>query len=376
MVRPRPVAALLALLALVAMTASACAPPGPQLAQRSSTRPTPSSSGSKTTPLPSLSPPSGSAQGSGFDAAHAAAVLGPSVGLIIVSLAGGHIAEGSGYVIDVKDGQSFLVTNNHVVDKQQKVQVLMPDGRHFLAAVQGTDPLEDVAVLKVPDTLPKAEFADSTQLKPGQPVVAIGSPLGGQGFGSVTVGVISALHRTLTDVGTAGAAKESLPDVLQTDAPINPGNSGGPLADGAGHVVGMNTAGEQNANSVGFAIPSRVVQRIAGNLIAGRTPGHPYAGVSYLPIEEALVQHDVEGYGVVVSCVVPNSPADQGGIKAQDVIENVDSRSLNNGQTFAGVLQLHNPGDNLPMSVLRGGKNVDVHVTLGERPATPAQCGT
>ncbi len=372
--QPRPLATILSLLALAAFLASACAPPVPHLVNRSARATSPSPSGSRSTPLPSLAPPSGSSQGSAFDATHAAAVLAPAVGLVIVNLAGGHVAEGSGFVIDVNGGQSYLATNNHVIDKAQKVQVLMPDGRHFTAALQGTDPLEDVAVLKVPDTLPKSEFADSTQLKPGQPVVAIGSALGGQGFGSVTVGVISALHRTLTNVGTSGQASESLPDVLQTDAPINPGNSGGPLADGAGRVVGMNTAGDTNANSVGFAIPSRVVQRIAGNLIAGRTPGHPYAGVSYLPVEEALVTQDVQGYGVVVSCVVPGSPAEQGGVRAHDVIENLDGRPLNNGITFAGVLQLHNPGDTVAMSLVRAGQKVDLQITLGERPTTPASC--
>jgi S1-C subfamily serine protease len=258
-----------------------------------------------------------------------------------------------------------------VVTGSSRVQVLMPDGRHFSADVQGTDPLEDVAVVKISDTLPSAQFADSTKILVGQPVVAIGSPLGSQGFGSVTTGVISALHRTLNGVsGGRGTQTENLADVLQTDTPINPGNSGGPLADGNGHVVGMNTAGTSNTNGIGYAIPSRVIQRIAGSLIQARTPGHPYLGVCYQPIESALASDpNVKGFGVVVDHPVSGSPAEKGGIKNGDVIEKVDGVELNNGQTLGGVLQLHNPGDQIPMTALRGGGNTDLSVTLGDRPA-------
>src|SRR5919197_968845 len=120
--------------------------------------------------------------------AHAVAVLGPSVGLIITQ-AGTQVAEGSGFVIASQAGSSYLATNNHVVSGGQRVQVMMPDGRHYVADVVGTDAFQDIAVLKVHDTLPVATFADSTKLRTGQPVVAIGSPLGAQNLGSVTVGV-------------------------------------------------------------------------------------------------------------------------------------------------------------------------------------------
>ncbi len=311
----------------------------------------------------------------GFDAARVAQILGPAVGMIIVNSRGG-TAEGTGFVISSQGGTSYLMTNNHVVEGGTKVQVLMPDGRHFVAQVQGTDPLEDVGVVKVSDTLPVAEFADSTKVVVGQPVVAIGSPLGNQG--SVTVGVISALHRTLTNVGggRSGTPGENLPDVLQTDAPINPGNSGGPLADAAGHVVGMNTAANSSANSIGYAIPSLVAKRIAEDLIAGKTPGHPYLGVCYKSIEQALAAGDaVAGYGIQVSKALPNTPADKAGIKPGDVIEKVDGRTLNNGETLGGVLQLHSPGDSVKMTAVRGGSSVDLNVTLGDRPAASASTG-
>jgi S1-C subfamily serine protease len=272
-----------------------------------------------------------------------------------------------------------MITNNHVVSGAASAEVLLPDGRHYTATVQGTDPLEDIAILKIPDgSLPMAEFGDSTKVKPGQPVAAIGSPEGASGFGSVTVGVISAVHRTLSNVGTGrGQTGENLPDVLQTDAPINPGNSGGPLADADGRVIGINTAGDTSANSIGFAIPSLIAKRIAEDLIAGRKPGHPYVGVSYQDIASYLASHSsssIQGYGVVVSCVVPGSPAEKAGVKGGDVVEKIDRTDLNNGQTLGGVLQLHKPGDTVPFVVLRGSSQTTLSVTLGDRPASPASC--
>jgi S1-C subfamily serine protease len=317
----------------------------------------------------------GPTNASGFDAVHAAQVLSPSVGLIIVSSRSG-TAEGSGFVISTQGGTSYLATNNHVVSGSRTVEVLMPDGRHATADVQGADPLEDVAVVKMPDTLPVAQFADSTRVLVGQPVVAIGSPLGSQGFGTVTSGVVSALHRTLNNVGGGrGQQSESLADVLQTDAPINPGNSGGPLADGNGHVIGMNTAGDNTANGIGFAIPSRVIQRIADSLIQGRTPTHPYLGICYQPIEAALASDpNVKGFGVVVSRALPGSPAERAGIRGGDVVERVDGVDLNNGQTLAGVLQLHNPGDAVQMTALRDTGTTSLTATLGDRPAGGPSC--
>jgi S1-C subfamily serine protease len=309
-------------------------------------------------------------QGS-FDAVHAAQVLAPSVGLVIVNEPNGSVSEGSGFAIASQGGTSYLLTNAHVIQGGRLVQVLMPDGQHFTAQVQGVDTLEDIAILRVPGSLPLAQLADSTKVQVGQPVVAIGSPLGSQGFGSVTVGAISALHRTLNNVGGGpGESPESLADVLQTDAPINPGNSGGPLADGNGRVVGMNTAGNSSANSIGYAIPSRILQRIASALIEGRTPGHPYLGICYLSIADQLaIDPSVRGYGVYVELALPGTPAQRAGIQSGDVIERVDGVDLNNGQTLGGVLQLHNPGETVPMTILRNGVPLAVSVTLGDRPA-------
>jgi serine protease Do len=304
-----------------------------------------------------------------FDSVHAAQVLSPTVALIIVTTAAG-TGEGSGFVIQSAGGTSYLATNNHVVQGATKVLVAMPDGRHFMASVQGADALEDVAVVKVSDNLPVALFADSTRVQVGQPVVAIGSPLGSQGFGTVTVGVVSALHRTLSNVtGGDSRSSEALADVLQSDAPINPGNSGGPLGDGNGHVVGMNTANSSNAAGIGYAIPSRIVQRVAQNLIAGKAPGHPYLGVCFMTVEDALARDpSVKGYGVLVMGVAADTPAQRAGLRNGDVIERVDGVDLNNGQTFGGVIQLHNPGDPVRLTALRSGSKLELSTVLGDRP--------
>jgi S1-C subfamily serine protease len=257
-----------------------------------------------------------------------------------------------------------------VVEGASRVSVLMPDGRHFDADVQGTDPIQDVAVVRLADkSLPKVQFADSTKLQVGQPVVAIGSPLGAENQGSVTTGVISGLHRFITAGGSPNGNSETLPDVIQTDAAINPGNSGGPLVDANAQVIGMNTAGA-NANGIGYAIPSLITKRIAEALIAGKKPGHPFLGIGFEDQATALAHgRGFSGFGVVVTSVSPGSAADRAGLRTGDVIEKVDGVALNNGQTLGGVIQIHNPGDQVTLTVLRGGSTQEIKATLGDRPA-------
>ena len=309
----------------------------------------------------------------GFDAVRVNQILGPAVAEIIVTTAQG-TALGSGFVIAHGSGVSYLLTNNHVVAGSRRVQVLMPDGRHYVADVQGADPLEDIAVVKVADaSLPAAEFADSTKLQVGQPVAAIGSPEGNQS--SLTVGVISAVHRTVTNISSGrGQPTETLPDAIQTDAPINPGNSGGPLADANGHVVGVNTAGDTSAQSIGYAIPSLVAKRIADDLIAGRTPGHPYIGICFEGIADALAGTDfpnVTGYGIVVTGTVRGGPAERAGLARGDVVQRIDTTDLNNGNTLGGVLQLHRPGDTVTFALA---SSKTVRITLGDRPTPIPSC--
>jgi S1-C subfamily serine protease len=314
--------------------------------------------------------------GSGIDAVKVAAAVLPSTAEIIVQTSSGP-ALGSGFVVAHDAGSSYLVTNNHVVSGARTVVVLMNDGRHWTAQVKGTDTFEDVAVVAVPDpSLPLVQFGDSTKLAVGQTVMAIGSPEGNQG--SVTLGIVSALHRTLSNVGgAAGGQGENLPDVMQIDAAINPGNSGGPLVEASGQVIGINTAGETQANSIGYAIPSSIARRVADDLIAGRTAGHPYLGICVTDLAAALAQRNatpIDGFGSIVTGTVPNGPAAQGGLKTNDVIETVAGTDLNNGNTLGGVLQLHAPGESVAISVLRGGTKSSMTIKLGDFPATPAKC--
>lgn len=320
------------------------------------------------------SAPAGPTQASAnFDPVHAARIAGPAVAMVIVG-SGRGVAEGSGVAFQTDAESTDILTNNHVVTGASAIQALMPDGRHFEAKAVGTDAYEDLAVIRVPAVLPTARFGDSTKLQVGQPVLAIGSPLGNQS--SVTAGVVSALHRTLIGVGGGRAGQqENLPDVLQTDAPINPGNSGGPLVDGNGLVVGINTAGSSSASGIGFAIPSSVAKRVAGNLAAGKPPADPYLGVCALSLENALAQGiSVDGYGVLVQGVVSGGPASQAGLRANDLIRAVDGVTLNNGQTLGGALQLHSAGDQVRLAVSRGGSSSNIDVPLGSQPAQTPTC--
>lgn len=357
-----------AALALGLMVATACTTH--PIGSRSSPSPGSLPSPTAVVPIPVVSPAPGTSVA--FNPAQVVQVLGPAVAELIVTQVGGGGDIGSGFVIAHDTNASFLVTNNHVVANASRVIVLMPDGRHFTATVQGTDPIQDIAVVKVADaSLPLAQFGDSTKLVAGQQVVAIGSPLGNQS--SVTAGIISALHRTISTGASGGLPAESLPDVLQTDAAINPGNSGGPLADAAGNVIGVNTATNAAGQGIGYAIPSLIAKRIAQDLIAGRKPGHPYIGVCYQSEDAFLASGaDVAGYGVRVTAALAGTPAAKAGLKAGDLIEKVDSVELNNGQTLGGAIQTHAPGDTVQLTVLRGGTTTTVPLTLADRSSASA----
>jgi putative serine protease PepD len=359
------------------LLASACTGPVSLPFTEKSANPSPAARATQPTGQPANSASSGTSSSlpaaAGFDAVHAASIAAPAVAMIIVQTGRG-TAEGSGVAFQKSDKGTDILTNNHVVSGSTSVQVLMPDGRHFPASVVGTDAHEDLAVIRVQAALSTAQFGDSTKLKVGQSVLAIGSPLGNQS--SVTAGIVSALHRTLSNVGAGQAGQqESLPDVLQTDAPINPGNSGGPLVDGGGLVVGINTAGASAGSGIGFAIPSAVAQRVAVNLAAGKAPADPYVGVCTQPIEDALTSgKTVDGYGSLVAGVVSGGPASRAGIHTGDVIQSIDGVDLNNGMTLGGALQVHSAGDQVKFAIKRNGSLNDIGVQLAAQPSQPASC--
>jgi putative serine protease PepD len=295
--------------------------------------------------------------------------LAPAVGTIIASLQGS-TGLGSGFVMAKDSKASYLVTNNHVVSGATSLHVVMPAGEQFTAALVGTDALDDIAVVSVPSTsLPQATFGTSSKLSVGQPVIAIGSPLGDQG--SVTVGVISALHRTITASGETGSSSETLEDVLQTDASINPGNSGGPLADSGGDVVGVNVATAGNASNIGYSIPADLARYVAETLIAHQKVQHPFLGVGYYTSINAVENGTpFSGPGVLVHSVSPSTPAAKAGFKVGDILVAVDGVTIDDGETLGGLIQTRHVGDDIACTVVRAGKTLTLHATLEERPNT------
>jgi 2-alkenal reductase len=275
-------------------------------------------------------------------------------------------ASGSGVIIS-NDG--YIITNNHVVENQQSLAVIFADGSRHEASLVGTDPLQDLAVIRVKDAVPAvAAVGDSNALQPGATVIAIGSPLG-DFKNSVTVGVVSALNRSVP-----GSSMEGL---IQTDAAINHGNSGGPLVNLHGEVIGINTlvvrgtgTALDQAEGLGFAIPSATVKTVSQKLIAEGKVSYPYLGVSYGMIDAELAAENnlPVTNGALVSEVQPGQPAAKAGVQNGDIITAVDGQKLGSDVSLRGVLLAHAPGDNVKLEVLRDGKTLSLDVTLATRP--------
>ena len=283
---------------------------------------------------------------------------------------------GSGVIYDA---QGHILTNNHVVAGAQKLLVSLPDGRSFPAKLVGQDPLTDLAVVQIQaNNLPVAKLGDSTQLQVGDWVVAIGNALALPGGPTVTAGLVSALGRTVQEPGGNSGPGPFLFNVIQTDAPINPGNSGGALINLAGEVVGINTlvAGQAasgiQAQGIGFAIAISTAKPIADQLVANGKIIHPYMGVSYVPLNPAIAAYlgIQETQGVVIASVVSGSPADQAGLKANDVITKVDGQTLKGDSDLAQIINDHKPGDTLTLTVVRGTQNLQLKVKLADMPAS------
>ena len=278
-------------------------------------------------------------------------------------------ALGSGVIVSA-DG--YIVTNNHVVSKATQIEVLLSDKRTFKGKVMGADPQTDIAVIKIDaQNLPVVPFGDSGQMKVGDTVMAFGNPFG-QYF-TVTRGSVSALGRSLSD-------PDKFEDFIQTDAAINPGNSGGALVNVRGQVIGINTAivsgnsgpgGEGSFIGIGFAIPSNTAKHVMEDLIKTGKVSRGYLGVSITSLREDLAkQFKVpDTSGALVNDVTPGGPADKAGIKNGDVIRKLDGRTVpDSGQLTAMVTNL-NPETEVVLDILRDGKPMTIHLTLGERPA-------
>ncbi len=270
-------------------------------------------------------------------------------------------ASGSGVVTDER---GYIVTNNHVVENSRSLEVIFGDDTKVAATLVGADPFSDLAVIRIDGQIPTvAELGDSGALQPGEPVIAIGSPLG-DFKGTVTVGVVSALDRRL-DLGT-GITIEGL---IQTDAAINQGNSGGPLVNALGQVVGINTAIVPGAEGLGFAIPSNTVKQVAEQLIQYGGVRRPYLGIEWVAITPRIASAynlPVE-FGAYIQDVQPRSPADAGGLLRGDIITAIEDQVIDEENSLVNVLMRFDPGQRVQIALIREGNEVTTSVTLGSR---------
>jgi 2-alkenal reductase len=293
--------------------------------------------------------------------------VSPAV-VTVVNYAGGS-AQGSGSGVII-DAAGYIITNNHVVDGHQALEVIYQDGSTAEAQLIGTDQFVDVAVLKVNGPVPAyAGFGNSDALNPGETVIAIGSPLG-DFRNTVTVGVVSATGRSLDT-----AANFQMEGLIQTDAAINHGNSGGPLVNLAGQVVGINTLvvrgnSADQAEGLGFAVASNIVQAISQQLIERGFVARPYLGISWESITPAVANINrlpVE-WGVYITTVAEGSPAAAAGIRPGDILVQVGDVTLDGSHPFINTLWDYAVGETVPVTLVRGSEQLSVSVTLAERP--------
>jgi S1-C subfamily serine protease len=279
---------------------------------------------------------------------------------------------GSGFIISA-DGR--LITNAHVVEGADRVQVTLRDGRSYDGEVLGVDTITDIAAIKIDAAnLPTVTFGSSDALMPGQWAIAIGNPLGLDN--TVTAGIISATGRSSAQIGIADKRVR----FIQTDAAINPGNSGGPLLNDQGEVIGINTAIRADAQGLGFAIPIDAARRIADQLFSSGQAEHPFIGIQMIDLttanREEIAQElgiDIDddlSTGVIVIEILPDSPASRSGLAVGDVIVSINSTVVNTGSEVQDQVEASNVGDSLTLNVNRAGKNQTVRVQTGAMPTS------
>ncbi len=285
------------------------------------------------------------------------------------------VGAGSGFFISA-DG--MIVTNKHVVqDSQAKYAVLTSDGKKYDAKVLSTDPVNDLAILKIDiSNAPTLNLADSSKIEIGQRVIAIGNSLG-QYSNTVTEGIVSGIGRNIT-AGSEGVS-EQLEGVIQTDAAINPGNSGGPLLNIFGDVIDINTAMDQQGQLVGFAIAANDIKKAVQSYQRYGKIVRPFLGIRYvlitddiksknnLPVAQgAWVISGQDDSGNLSSGVVAGSAADKAGIKNNDIIVSVNGSKIDQQHSLASIVRTFNPGDTISLDVIRDKKHITIKVTLEE----------
>jgi S1-C subfamily serine protease len=279
--------------------------------------------------------------------------------------------QGSGFIID---RSGIILTNAHVVDRADKVTVLLKDGRTFEGTVQGADEVTDLAVIKIEGRdLPVAPLGDSNQVKVGDWAIAVGNPLGLDN--TVTLGIVSTLQRSSAQVGIP----DKRLDFIQTDAAINPGNSGGPLLNAQGEVIGINTAIRPDAMGIGFAIPVNQAKVISAQLVRGEKVSHPYLGIRMVTLTPPLAAENnndpnspfvvPEVNGVLVMQVVPDSPAAGAGIRRGDVVVEINEQSITTADQLQRVVENSGVDQTLQIKVQRGNQTNTLAVRTTNLPS-------
>lgn len=277
---------------------------------------------------------------------------------------------GSGVIYDAKKG--YIATNNHVVQGAKEITVYLTDGRNVKGKVLGTDPATDLAVVKIDaQNLPEAPLGDSDTVQVGEPAIAIGNPLGMELRGSVTVGIVSALNRTV-DVG------DNKYTLIQTDAAINPGNSGGALVNADGEVMGINSAkyAGQGVEGIGFAIPINTAKPILQGLVEHGSIARPYLGVRIID-EESFNKKNGENKdnigidfhgGVYIDSMLRNGPAHKAGLRPGDIVLKVNGKKVTKSTELQQAIKDCKVGDTITVTIRRGDQTLDKEVALEAAP--------
>lgn len=304
--------------------------------------------------------------------------VGPSVVSIITttqaqSVRGVYEGTGAGTGVVVSE-DGYVMTNNHVIEGARAVSVVMSDGTTYDdVTVIGSDPLNDIGFLKIngADKLTPATLGDSSSLRIGQRVIAIGNALG-QFQNTVTSGIISGTGRPIT-AGSASGETETLTDLIQTDAAINSGNSGGPLVNVAGQVIGINTAVANDANGIGFAIPINATKGVLSGVLKNGKVARAYLGVRFVDLTPAIAKQEgvsVNRGAYIVnnsnSPITASSPAGKAGIKDGDVITKVNDATVGEAGSMSSLIAQYRPGDSVTLTILRDGRTSTAEVILSE----------